>query len=301
MKENQAILVLVLIFLVSTALGVGGTWLVQNKLLNNAPSEGSMIAAGSSEKEKSKEGNTSGAVLPSVEDKTETQKKDRKKDKPTTEKKSEKVSLPADEPIKGQIDEIITESNKGVALDEPTPEIEINIPSDKIVLSVLEGPTPNSETRTYSLTASASGGSGGFTYYLYPARNAKDTLVSTTGYFANVRAASYGKYILKVKDKYGKEEKKELTGFYTIIAKLTTQQLTKRLSTSVPDKGLENHFAKGYSIKFDGLKSGDPIPTSYTQIYSNIASGYWKNVKVTSVEFNEYNKIKRIRLSVYYN
>ena len=104
-----------------------------------------------------------------------------------------------------------------------------------------------------------------------------------------------------IKDQYGKEVVKEITGFVTILKQLTAQELTKRISTSVPDKDLEKYFAKNYSVKFDGIKSGDPVPTSYTQIYSNIASGYWSRVKVTSVEFNDYNKITKIRFNVYYN
>jgi hypothetical protein len=178
---------------------------------------------------------------------------------------------------------------------------DMNMPTANITLVSTTGPTPNPETRTYSFTATASGGWGQYTYYLYPTRNAQDTLVSTSGSFTNVAPSSSGKYMLVIKDRTGKELTKEIRGFTSILNKLTTQQLTTRLSKSTPDQGLGKHFASGYKIKFTGLNSGDPVPTSYTQIYSNIASGYWSKVKVTAVEFNNYNKITKITVSVYYN
>jgi hypothetical protein len=198
------------------------------------------------------------------------------------------------------VDVVVSEENAQYEqpLGEPK---DMNMPTANITLVSTNGPTPNPETRTYSFSATASGGWGQYTYYLYPTRNAQDTLVSTSGSFTNVAPSSSGKYMLVIKDRTGQEFTKEIKGFTTILNKLTTQQLTTRLSKSTPDQGLGKHFASGYKIKFTGLNSGDPVPTSYTQIYSNIASGYWSKVKVTAVEFNDYNKITKITISVYYN
>ena len=288
MKKGQAILVLIMIFIVSAAVGVGGTWVVKNMGAKGA------IAGGG--------GGTATAVVdeyaPTPTPKTTPTPKATPTPQPTP---NDYPSQKSSKPKKVEITVPENEAPSGKQLGGETETIDINIPSAEITLVAVNGPTPNPETRTYSFSASAAGGRGQLTYYLYPAKNAKDTLVSASGIFANVAPIASGKYVLLVKDRTGKEFKKDVTGFITILNKLTNQQLTSRLSKATPDRGLEKHFAKGYSIKFDGLKSGDPVPTSYTQIYSNISSGYWKNVKVTSVEFNDYNKIKRIRLSVYYN
>ena len=286
MKKGQAILVLIMIFIVSAAVGIGGTWVVKNM-----GAKGAMAGGG---------GGTATAVVsdsaPTPTPKTTPTPKATPTPQPTP---NDYPSQKSSKPKKVEITVPENEAPSGKQLGGETETIDINIPSAEITLVAVNGPTPNPETRTYSF--SAAGGRGQLTYYLYPAKNAKDTLVSASGIFANVAPIASGKYVLLVKDKTGKEFKKDVTGFITILNKLTNQQLTSRLSKATPDRGLEKHFAKGYSIKFDGLKSGDPVPTSYTQIYSNISSGYWKNVKVTSVEFNDYNKIKRIRLSVYYN
>lgn len=257
MKKNQAILILISIFVVSAALGVGGTWAVKKLGANNpvAINDPNVFGGGGS------------------------------------------VSVEENKPTEPEVDSITVTEDYG----KPIGDEENNMPTVNITLVSTTGPTPNPETRTYSFTATASGGWGQYTYYLYPARNATDTLVSTSGSFANVAPISGGKYVLLIKDRTGQEFTKEIRGFTTILNKLTTQQLTTRLSKSTPDQGLGKHFASGYKIKFTGLNSGNPVPTRYTQIYSNIASGYWSKVKVTAVEFNDYNKITKITVSVYYN
>lgn len=240
MKKNQAILILISIFVVSAALGIGCTWAVKKLFLN--------------------------------------------KPVPPRGRGNDTISVPHDDTII-KLDTIIVPP----------------VTYKDITLESVNGPTPDPETRTYSFAATASGGWGQYTYYLYPAKNAKDTLVSTSGCFVNVAPISSGKYIVLVRDIMGKEFTKEISGFKTILKRLTPQQLTTRLSKSTPDQGLGKHFASGYKIKFTGLNSGGPVPTTYTQIYSNIASGYWSRVKVTAVEFNDYNEITEITVSVYYN
>lgn len=296
MKKNQAILILISIFVVSAALGVGGTWAVKKLGANNlvAINDSNVFGGGGSvsvEKNKPTEQEQAPSPVPTPAPSQEYTPK-------------QKVPAPHNNESRGQkpleVNNVVSEENAQYEqpLGEPK---DMNMPTANITLVSTTGPTPNPETRTYSFTATASGGWGQYTYYLYPAKNAKDTLVSTSGSFANVAPISGGKYVLLVKDRTGQEFTKEIKGFTTILNKLTTQQLTTRLSKSTPDQGLGKHFASGYKIKFTGLNSGDPVPTSYTQIYSNIASGYWSRVKVTAVEFNGYNKITKITISVYYN
>lgn len=244
MKKNQAILILIAIFVVSAALGIGCTWAVKKLFA-------------------------------------------KQNDKPVSPyggRGNDTISVPHDETI-----------------IKPDTIIVPPVTYKDITLESVNGPIPNPETYTYSFTANASGGLGQLTYYLYPTRNAQDTLVSISGSFANVAPISGGKYVLLIKDRTGQEFTKEIRGFTAILNKLTTQQLTTRLSKSTPDQGLGKHFASGYKIKFSGIQNGDPIPTSYTQIYSYIASGYWSKVNITAVEFNDYNKITKITVSVYYN
>lgn len=295
MKKNQAILILISIFIVSAALGVGGTWVVKSIGTSNiiavngpvvVPGGGANVTDSSNHSE---EQNDSLAIIPTPAPSKEYITPKKKGTAPNNNETREKEPL-----------EVNTE-NVDSKYDKPLGErTETNMPIEDISLVSVNGPTPNPETRTYSFSATASGGWGQYTYYLYPAKNAKDTLVSTSGSFANVAPISGGKYVLLVKDRTGQEFTKEIKGFTTILNKLTTQQLTTRLSKSTPDQGLGKYFASGYKIKFTGLNSGDPVPTSYTQIYSNIASGYWSKVKVTAVEFNDYNKITKITISVYY-
>lgn len=291
MKKSQAIIVLVLIFVVSAGVGIAGSWLIKNMGGgDNYVAEETSVPSGTITKN-----NPPTTTTPSPQNPKGSKPK---KDGVSTpqENKSTSPSKPIQIGDNGDSDKV-----NGTVLEADAPVIDVKVPSTEIAITKINGPIPNPETKTYSLSAVASGGRGTLTYYLYPARNAQDTLVNTTGIFTGLKSSSNGKYILLVKDQYGKECKKEITGFYAILNKLTTQQLTARISTSTPDVTLNKHFAKGYKIKFDGLKSGDPIPTGYTQIYSNIASGYWTRVKVTSVEYNDYNKITYLRISVYYN
>lgn len=292
MKKNQAILILISIFVVSAALGVGGTWAVKKLGANNpvAINDPTVFGGGGSvsvEKNKPAEQEKAPSPVPNPSPSQEYRPKQKE---PAPHDNESRVQSPTDNILAG--------NDQGKSISEGN---NTNITTANITLVSTTGPTPNPETRTYSFTATASGGWGQLTYYLYPTRNAQDTLVSTSGRFTNVAPSSSGKYMLVIKDRTGKELTKEIRGFTSILNKLTTQQLTTRLSKSTPDQGLGKYFASGYKIKFTGLNSGDPVPTSYTQIYSNIASGYWSKVKVTAVEFNGYNKITKITVSVYYN
>lgn len=306
MKKNQAILVLISIFVVSAALGIGGTWLIKN--MGSKPAKGTTMtvtpvttagggASVSDSSTKPAEQTPSTAPTPAPSQESSHSQDTRSQD---ASRPMQKESKPQDagQRIQSHTEEVTetVEADYGKPINEKN-----NKPVANITLESVKGPTPNPETRTYSLTATASGGWGQLTYYLYPTRNAQDTLVSTSGRFTNVAPSSSGKYMLVIKDRTGKELTKEIRGFTSILNKLTTQQLTTRLSKSTPDQGLGKHFASGYKINFSGIKNGDPVPTSYTQIYSNIASGYWSKVKVTAVEFNGYNKITKITVSVYYN
>ena len=292
MKKNQAILILISIFVVSVALGVGGTWAVKKLGANNpvAINDPTVFGGGGSvsvEKNKPTEQEQAPSPVPNPSPSQEYRPKQKE---PAPHDNESRVQSPTDNILAG--------NDHGKSISEGN---NTNITTANITLVSTTGPTPNPETRTYSFTATASGGWGQYTYYLYPTKNAQDTLVSTSGRFTTVAPSSSGKYMLVIKDRTGQEFTKEIKGFTTIFNKLTTQQLTTRLSKSTPDQGLGKHFASGYKIKFTGLNSGDPVPTSYTQIYSNIASGYWSKVKVTAVEFNDYNKITKITISVYYN
>lgn len=305
MKKSQVIIVLVLIFIISTALGVGGAFVVKN-----------MQGAGGT-------GETMGAAGPSLTvdnraDKSSnvqtTQSVNVEETKPATSEVAAptEVNAVSQEVVSVESSTLLTTAEDPISatnainsekdkLSATSQSLEINLSSEEIMIEELDGPNPDPKNRTYSFSVMAYGGRGDLIYYLYPAKNAKDTLKNATGEFTEVKPIPTGKYVLLIKDQYGKEVVKEITGFVTILKQLTAQELTKRISTSVPDKDLEKYFAKNYSVKFDGIKSGDPVPTSYTQIYSNIASGYWSRVKVTSVEFNDYNKITKIRFNVYYN
>lgn len=292
MKKNQAILILISIFVVSAALGVGGTWAVKKLGANNlvAINDPTVFGGGGSvsvEENKPTEQEKAPSPVPNPSPSQEYRPKQKE---PAPHDNESRVQSPTDNILAG--------NDQGKSISEGN---NTNITTANITLVSTTGPTPNPETRTYSFTATASGGWGQLTYYLYPTRNAQDTLISTSGRFTNVAPSSSGKYMLVIKDRTGKELTKEIRGFTSILNKLTTQQLTTRLSKSTPDQGLGKYFASGYKIKFTGLNSGDPVPTSYTQIYSNIASGYWSKVKVTAVEFNGYNKITKITVSVYYN
>ena len=293
MKKNQAILVLISIFVVSALLGVGGTWLVKNLGAKNVVAVNGPIVSGGGGSVSVEENDSSEPAPAPVPTPTPSQEYTPKQKEPAPHNNESRGQKPLEVNVKSEED-----SQYEQPLGEPK---DMNMPTANITLVSTNGPIPNPETRTYSFSATASGGWGQYTYYLYPAKNAKDTLVSTSGSFANVAPISSGKYMLVIKDRTGKELTKEIRGFTSILNKLTTQQLTTRLSKSTPDQGLGKHFASGYKIKFTGLNSGDPVPTSYTQIYSNIASGYWSKVKVTAVEFNDYNKITKITISVYYN
>lgn len=296
MKKNQAILILISIFVVSAALGVGGTWAVKKLGANNpvAINDPNVFGGGGSvsvEENKPTEQEKAPSPVPTP---TPSQEYTPKQKEPAPHNNESRGQKPL------EVDVVV--SGEDAQYEQPLGEPkDMNMPTANITLVSTTGPTPNPETRTYSFTATASGGWGQYTYYLYPTRNAQDTLVSTSGHFTNVAPSSSGKYMLVIKDRTGKELTKEIRGFTAILNKLTTQQLTTRLSKSTPDQGLGKYFASGYKIKFTGLNSGDPVPTSYTQIYSNIASGYWSKVKVTAVEFNGYNKITKITVSVYYN
>lgn len=191
----------------------------------------------------------------------------------------------------------ITEAGVGDKINI-SPTIEIG---NDITLVSENGPVPNPDTQTYTYSVTAKGGLGGLTYHLYASRNAKDTISNHTGNFINIPSVGTGKYILLVVDATGNAFKKEIKGFIKINKPLTTSQLSLRLSRSTPDKSMGAYFASGYEMTFKGLKSSDPKPTNYTSIYSNIASGYWKEVRVISVEYNDYNKITKITMSVTYN
>ena len=292
MKKNQAILVLISIFVVSAALGVGGTWLVKNLGVEKAIAVNGPTVSGGGGSVSVEENDTTEPAPAPVPTPAPSQDTPKQKE-PAPHNNESHGQKPLEVNVKSE-----EESQNEKPLGEPK---DIHMPTANITLVSTTGPTPNPETRTYSFTATASGGWGQYTYYLYPTRNAQDTLVSTSGSFTNVAPSSTGKYMLVIKDRTGQEFTKEIKGFTTILNKLTTQQLTTRLSKATPDQGLGKHFASGYKIKFTGLNSSDPVPTSYTQIYSNIASGYWSRVKVTAVEFNGYNKITKITVSVYYN
>ena len=183
MKKNQAILVLISIFIVSAALGVGGTWGVKKIGAKSSVDYGGLVAVTG--------GGGGGSISPAnpVEP-TPT---------PTPTPEPSQGYTPVQEPspqvpdqrVQSPIDNIPAEKDNGKSLGDgnnPT------MPTANITLVSVTGPTPNPDTRTYSFSATASGGWGQLTYYLYSARNATDTLVSTSGSFANVAHIPSGKY-----------------------------------------------------------------------------------------------------------
>lgn len=290
MKKTQAIILLILIFVSSIGIGIAGSWgFSQIRVVEEDTPVIVETSTNISNKEKANK-EKEVREIPS-------RKENLPQDKPNHFEETDVVVISEEEPLSDNIpDNILNEDNK---LDLST---DVGIDMSREIQIVIGEPNPNSETRTYAFSASAEGGYGRLTYYLYPAKNAKDTLVSEDGHFINVSSCPNGKYILHVKDAYGNESKQEVTGFISILKKLTPQELTSRLSKATPDNSLKNYFPQGrYSITFAGIKSGDPIPTTYTQIYSNIASGYWSKVRVTNIEYNDYNKITRVYISVYYN
>lgn len=255
MKKNQAILVLISIFVVSAALGLGGTWTVKKLGANNP------VAI----------------------------------DDPTDSGSGGSVSVEVKNPPEHEVDSITVTEDYGKSIGDE----EHIMPTANITLVSTTGPTPNPETRTYSFTATASGGWGQYTYYLYPAKNAKDTLVSTSGSFANVTPISSGKYILLIKDRTGKEFSQEIQGFKTILKRLTPQQLTTKLSNSSSVGSLKGYFSSSTKIDYIGSKSNGVKPAGYTEIPTFITAGVWERISVTDVEYNEYNKIKKIVIRVY--
>ena len=278
MKKVQAVILLFLTFTSSFGIGMVGSWIFSQK-------EDGNIEPYYAQTSPIKEGKNSSTPIQS----------------------GDNDSFKREEPIAQKTTTIVKEVEENKDAIEPGEQLdaikEVGIKIDfskEIKLVTLDGPNPDPEKRTYSLTAIAEGGIRELTYLLYPLKNAKDTLVSNSGNFTDINPCSNGKYILLVKDAYGNELKKEVSGFINILRKLTPQEVTTRLSKATPDQSLKYYFPQGkYSIKFEGLKSGDPVPTTYTQIYSNIASGYWSKVKVTNIEYNDYNKITRIYINVY--
>jgi len=289
MKKNQAILVLISIFIVSAALGVGGTWGVKKIGARSSVDDGGLVAVTG--------GGGGGSISPAnpVEP-TPTPTPTPEPSQGYTPVQEQSPQVP-DQRVQSPIDNIPAEKDNGKSLGDgnnPT------MPTANITLVSVTGPTPNPETRTYSFTATASGGWGQLTYYLYPAKNPKDTLVSTSGSFSSVKPNGNG-YILLIRDQYRNEFTQKIGKFKTIYKKYTTEELTKLLSTDSPNKSLAKQFVSGCKLKFDGIPQGQPKPTGHLQINSNIAAGYWQRVKVTQVEYNEYNQIVSIRMNVYFN
>lgn len=293
MKKSHTILTLCLIFVVSSAVGIGVALGLYRIGFKDSDVEYGMVyptLSGDSLLEQNeqqvivngyKTGNAKKKQPDIIYDEHST-----KWDAPL----EKNTSVPSSEPF-------VTEEQGGDEIVVPTT---IKIGND-ITLVTKNSPIPNPETRTYTYSVTAKGGLGALTYHLYASRNATDTISSHTGNFVNIPSVGNGKYILLVVDATGNALKEEINGFITINQQLTTSQLSSRLSRSTPNKSMGAYFASGYKMTFKGLKSSDPKPTNYTSIYSNIASGYWKAVRVTSVEYNDYNKITKITMSVTYN
>ena len=314
MKKTQAIFVLCLIFVLSAGVGIGAVVGISQLSDKNTTPElndnGGVIVSD----------NTNNVSIDSKKENLDESSKINRSDKENGASKGQSkdqvvinaggstgdiVLKPQNEEIVIG-DEITTSTTNEVNTEEQSTYTKIGIPptikiGDNISLVTENKPLPNPDTRTYTYNVKAMGGVGGLTYHLYAARNAKDTLSNRTGNFVNVPYVSGGKYILLVVDARGNAFKKDITGFVFINQQLSTAELTRRLSKATPDRSMESYFASGYKMQFTGLKSGDPRPTNYTSIYSNISSEYWKSVRVTEVEYNDYNKITKITISVTYN
>lgn len=288
MKKNQAILVLISIFILSAALGIGGTWGVKKIGTKSSVDDSGLVAVTG--------GGGGGSISPAnpVEP-TPTPTPTPEPSQGYTPVQEQSPQVP-DQRVQSPIDNIPAEKDNGKSLGDgnnPT------MPTANITLVSVTGPTPNPETRTYSFTATASGGWGQYTYYLYPAKNAKDTLVSTSGSFANVTPISSGKYILLIKDRTGKEFSQEIQGFKTILKRLTPQQLTTKLSNSSSVGSLKGYFSSSTKIDYIGSKSNGVKPAGYTEIPTFITAGAWERINVTNVEYNDYNRITAIVIKVY--
>lgn len=306
MKKTQAILVLCLIFLLSVGVGVGAV-LGFSKFGANQPEV--LIANNQSSSTKNDKIDTGKkTVTPPGYDAPITQ--DKSTETPIVVSPSTNDGAVVEQPKQWDApaqkseptppvsnDQIFVEESVGDKIVVPTT---IKIGKD-ITLTSENSPVPNPDTQTYTYSVTATGGLGDLTYHLYASKNAKDTISNRTGRFVNIPYVSGGKYTLLVVDATGNAFKKEVSGFTTINKQLSTTELSRRLSKSTPDRSMGIYFANGYKMSFTGLNSGDPKPTNYTSIYSNIASGYWKSVKVTSVEYNDYNKITKITIHVTYN
>ena len=302
MKKTQAILVLCLIFLLSVGVGVGAV-LGFSEFGANQPNDQPSFTKKDKIDAEEKTVTIPGYDAPITQDKSSTEtpivvspsaNDGAVVEQPTQWDAPTQKSVPTP-PISN--DQIFVEESIGDKIVVPTT---IKIGKD-ITLTSENSPVPNPVTQTYTYSVTATGGLGDLTYHLYASKNATDTISNRTGRFVNIPYVSGGKYTLLVVDATGNAFKKEVSGFTTINRQLSTAELSRRLSKSTPDRSMGIYFANGYKMSFTGLNSGDPKPTNYTSIYSNIASSYWKSVRVTSVEYNDYNKITNITIHVTYN
>mgnify|MGYP003310859495 CR=1 FL=1 len=175
MKKVQAVILLFLTFTSSFGIGMVGSWIFSQKEEGNIESYYAQTSP-------IKEGKNSSTPIQSGDNDSF------KREEPKTQKP---IEIAKEEP---ENTDIIDNSNLLETVNNKA-DIEISI-SREIKLVTLDGPNPDPEKRTYSLTAIAEGGIRELTYLLYPLKNAKDTLVSNSGNFTDIDPCTNGKYIL---------------------------------------------------------------------------------------------------------
>lgn len=184
----------------------------------------------------------------------------------------------------------------GFITEEPTKS------SNPVVYEVSK-PKGDKDTQKYSLSVRAEAENGDvLRYELLDINNGAFKYSSSNGEFDGVEYSSNnGKYTLRVLNpKTGEDTTVVVDGFVKILKPLTKKQLSDKLSKTTPDKNLSVYFASSYNISFIGIRNGDPKPTQYSQIYTNIAAGYWSKVDVTDMSLNDQNKIISLTVKVYY-
>lgn len=180
------------------------------------------------------------------------------------------------------------------------------------VFSRISDPEYNGKNGTYSFLVEAATATGdGIRYELL---DKKDKVVSSNqdGFFMDIAPVQDGIYYLRavnLRDPAVTTAPQKVSGFdvkVTKVALVSKSDLTRKFnsgsySSSFTRDWERTYMAPGCAIHFTGIQSGEQrTPKTLGDICSRISMGTWSSVEVTSLSYDEANRITSMTVAVKY-
>lgn len=208
------------------------------------------------------------------------------------------------------------ESKDSLSVDYMDDSDTIDLPPSNIdnpISLIPSNPIYNKETDSYSLTVNADNVPKDVVleYYIRDAFDENKVIAtSKDGKFSGIKASTTdgNTYMVGVKQdgRKMKVAERNVAGFVPVVKvandkKMTVADIQKLIESESTSLYSDPNFSPNLSFKVTNLASGDSCPKDFSELLSKLKMEIWKSVSVSTIDFDENNRVNTITLKVVYD